>query len=68
MPQASVAVHVLVINFVSPQLLTTVSDSDITTDPHVSDPVAIPVFEEDSSSVHSIVTSAGAVIVGTVVS
>ena len=68
MPQASVAVHVLVITFVSPQLLTTVSDSDITTDPHVFDPVAIPVFEEDSSSVHSIVTSAGAVIVGTVVS
>ena len=56
------------ITLVLPQSSTTASLSVITTFPHVSAPLATPVFTEDSSSVHSIVMSAGQVIVGGVVS
>ena len=56
------------ITLVLPQSSTTASRSVITTLPQVSAPVATPVLAEDSSSVHSIVISAGQVIVGGVVS
>jgi len=67
-PHSSVAVQVLTIVFVFPQVAVSTSLSVIVTLPQVSDPVATPVFAEDVSSVHSIVVSAGALIVGGVVS
>ena len=59
LPQSPVAIQVLVIIFVLPHASATASVSVIVTEPQVSVPVAIPVFAEDSSSVHSIVISAG---------
>ncbi len=68
LPHSSVTVQVLTIVFVLPQAAVSTSDSVMVTVPQVSAPVATPVLAEDSSSVHSIVTSAGTLIVGSVVS
>ena len=67
-PQASVAVHVRVMTDVFPQPATLVSVSEIVTFPQVSLPVAVPVLAEVASAVHSMVTSAGKVRLGEVVS
>ena len=49
-PQLPVAVQVLVINFVLPQLLTTLSINEISTVPQVFVPVANPVTDGSVSS------------------
>ena len=67
-PQSSVAVHVLVITDVFPQPATLVSLSEMLTSPQVSLPVAVPVLAEVASAVHSMVTSAGKLRLGDVVS
>src|SRR5210317_671607 len=67
-PHSSVAVQVLAIVFVFPQASVTTSLSEMVTEPQASEPVATPFEALDSSAAHSIVTSAGAVIVGGLVS
>ena len=67
-PQASVAVHVLVITLVLPQFGTTVSLCVIVTLPQLSVPVATPVAEEVVLLPHSTLAFAGVTIVGGVVS
>ncbi len=68
LPQASVAVQVLVITSVLPQPASELSLSVMVTPPQVSLPVAEPVPAGLVSPVHSTIASAGNVMLGTVVS